>query len=260
MARTSVAALLFFALLERSVSQPIADSLYSQKASPDATPYVLAGAAVTTAILIANDQQIHDDVIDWKRRSPLLQDLSPKVTLVGSYGVPAAFSGLLAYGYLTKRGKEMRVGILGLESFVVTGIAGQVVKRLLSRERPFVATRPGGFWHGPSLYFRKPADPNTQSYDSFPSGHTTSAFSAAATLSDEYDTPWLTYTSYTVATLVAISRVMENMHWASDCVAGAVLGIYGAKFVRHLNNSYSSINILPRADAAGYGLILCIRM
>ena len=56
---------------------------------------------------------------------------------------------------------------------------------------------------------------------SFPSGHATSAFSAAALLSEE-DVLWPLY--YAIAAVVATSRVYVKMHHASDVVAGAALG------------------------------------
>ncbi len=260
MNRITAVAVLSILTLVRGSAQALPDSATTAQRSTNWTPYVLGGAAVSIVVLFPNDQQIYNDVHGWKTRSPFLQNVSPKVSDLGSIGVPAIFGGLAGYGYLAGRTKEIRVGILGLESFVASGIATQVLKRLFSRERPFNATRPGGFWHGPLVYFKSPSDPNAQSYDSFPSGHVTSAFSAAATLADEYEAPWVAWTSYTLATAVAFSRIMESRHWASDCVAGAVVGVYSAKFVRYLNDEYPSINILPRADAEGYGVILCVRM
>ncbi len=251
---------LCFVTLVRGSAQNLPDSSSAPDHPTNWTPYVLGGAAVTIFALFPNDQRIYEDIHGWKTRSPFLQNVSPKVSDLGSIGVPVIFTGLAGYGYLSGHNKELRVGILGLESFIASGIATQVLKRLFSRERPFIATRPGGFWYGPTVYFKSPKNPNLQSFDSFPSGHVTSAFSAAATLSDEYDTPWVTWTSYSLATAVAFSRIMESRHWASDCVAGALVGFYSARLVRHLNDEYPSINILPRADAGGYGLILCVRM
>ena len=56
---------------------------------------------------------------------------------------------------------------------------------------------------------------------SFPSGHAASAFTAATVLAGGPATPAL----YTLATLVAFSRVYVRMHHASDIVAGAALGL-----------------------------------
>jgi membrane-associated phospholipid phosphatase len=56
---------------------------------------------------------------------------------------------------------------------------------------------------------------------SFPSGHASAAFTAAALLS-EGSSAWPVW--YGLATVVALSRVHVKIHHASDVVAGAVLG------------------------------------
>ncbi len=56
---------------------------------------------------------------------------------------------------------------------------------------------------------------------SFPSGHATAAFTAAAVLSEEGGA-WIWYP---LASLVAGSRVYVRMHHASDVIGGAALGI-----------------------------------
>jgi undecaprenyl-diphosphatase len=56
----------------------------------------------------------------------------------------------------------------------------------------------------------------------FPSGHATSAFMAATLLSDGTSAAPV---YFTLASVVAASRVYVRMHHASDTVAGAVLGV-----------------------------------
>lgn len=65
-------------------------------------------------------------------------------------------------------------------------------------------------------------------HDSFPSGHTTMAFSLAAALDAETATPWVPALLYPAATLTAWSRVRDRAHWPSDVVAGAAIGGYVA--------------------------------
>ena len=58
---------------------------------------------------------------------------------------------------------------------------------------------------------------------SFHSGHTTTAFAAAAEVTSEVQRMWPKYTWYVApvmygrATLVGLSRVYHNKHWASAC-------------------------------------------
>lgn len=64
-------------------------------------------------------------------------------------------------------------------------------------------------------------------YNSFPSGHTVTAFVGAEILRREYGKvyPIVPIAGYTVATSVGLLRIYNNRHWASDVLAGAGVGI-----------------------------------
>lgn len=63
--------------------------------------------------------------------------------------------------------------------------------------------------------------------NSFPSGHTMTAFTSATILHKEYGhiSPWYSVGGYACASFVGLSRVLNNKHWASDVLAGAGFGI-----------------------------------
>lgn len=95
--------------------------------------------------------------------------------------------------------------ILGVESVLVNG----VIKSFFRRARPA--------WDQPrARHIRKPKS------SSFPSGHASSAFTAAAVLSE--DDP-LKPLYYALAAVVATSRVYVRIHHASDVVGGVATGI-----------------------------------
>jgi undecaprenyl-diphosphatase len=132
------------------------------------------------------------------------------------YGLSsAADHGLLWFALAALRGAAagdptiaIRVGaVLAVESATTNG----VVKTAFRRVRPTAphdgAPLPYGM-HQPIT-------------TSFPSGHAVSAFTAAAVLTSGATAPlW-----YSLASLVAASRVYVKMHHASDVVAGAALGV-----------------------------------
>lgn len=90
-----------------------------------------------------------------------------------------------------------------------TVLVNVVIKSLFRRSRPpWDIDRP--------LPLRRPRT------SSFPSGHATSAFTSAVLLS-EGDNLWPLY--YSLAVVVAASRVHVRIHHASDVVAGAALGL-----------------------------------
>lgn len=69
--------------------------------------------------------------------------------------------------------------------------------------------------------------PDKTSYNSFPSGHTATAFMTATMLHMEYEgcSPWFSIGGYTLAALTGVSRVLNNRHWVTDVAAGAAIGI-----------------------------------
>lgn len=70
--------------------------------------------------------------------------------------------------------------------------------------------------------------PDGSTCNSFPSGHTATAFMAATILHKEYGLTrslWYSVGGYAVATGIATFRVMNNRHWVSDVLTGAGIGI-----------------------------------
>ena len=73
--------------------------------------------------------------------------------------------------------------------------------------------------------------PDGTANNSFPSGHTATAFMGAELMRLEYgeESPWYTIGAYSVATCVGLLRVYNNRHWVTDVVAGAGVGILSAR-------------------------------
>lgn len=69
--------------------------------------------------------------------------------------------------------------------------------------------------------------PDGSSNNSFPSGHTATAFMTATMLTKEYGhlSPWVGIGAYTVAAGTGVMRVANNRHWVSDVLTGAGIGI-----------------------------------
>ncbi len=73
--------------------------------------------------------------------------------------------------------------------------------------------------------------PDGSSYDSFPSGHTATAFMGAEFLWQEYKdvSIWYGISGYLVATGTGFFRIYNDRHWLTDVVAGAGIGILSTK-------------------------------
>ncbi len=69
--------------------------------------------------------------------------------------------------------------------------------------------------------------PDTSADNSFPSGHTATAFMTATMFHKEYGARsyWYSVGAYTAATATGMMRVVNNRHWVSDVLVGAGIGI-----------------------------------
>ncbi|RTQ53318.1 phosphatase PAP2 family protein [Hymenobacter gummosus] len=75
--------------------------------------------------------------------------------------------------------------------------------------------------------------PNGQSFNSFPSSHTSTAFAAAHFMHKEYGhrSIWYSVGAYSVAVATGGLRIAKDNHWSSDVVAGAGVGILSTELV-----------------------------
>ena len=70
--------------------------------------------------------------------------------------------------------------------------------------------------------------PDSKARNSFPSGHTATAFTAAELIREEYGL-YVGIGAYAVATGVAFLRLYNGRHWLNDVIAGAGVGILSAR-------------------------------
>ncbi len=73
--------------------------------------------------------------------------------------------------------------------------------------------------------------------NSFPSGHTTAAFSYLTLIALAFKKKYVQVLAPVIAALVGVSRVYLGQHYLHDVVVGAVLGIVLATLVTHLYSS-----------------------
>jgi len=104
---------------------------------------------------------------------------------------------------------------------LVPVLAGEVVKWVVGRGRPFVG--------GEANAFNFSHFAGTEAYASFPSGHAITSFALALAVSAVW--PRARAAMIVYAVLIAISRLVLLAHHPSDVVAGALIGVIGAMFV-----------------------------
>lgn len=85
--------------------------------------------------------------------------------------------------------------------------------------------------------------PDGSSRNSFPSGHTATAFMGAEFLRKEYQdvSPWIGIAGYAVAAGTGFFRMYNNRHWLTDVLAGAGIGILSAQTAYWLYPTLSKV-------------------
>ena len=200
-------------------------------------------ALVTGAMLFA-DEGIQKNALELRNRSKAVRNTGKFVTEFGREYEFIALGGFAAYGIIFKSEKVKTTSLLATQA-VVTGLLTEaVIKTLTGRTRPNFYTADQEAeprFLGPFGKTGKDALGN-RSNSSFPSGHTTAAFAAATVFAVEYrNKPIIPITAYTIATLVGISRITENKHWATDVITGAALGYLTGRQVALNYHRYAKI-------------------
>jgi membrane-associated phospholipid phosphatase len=204
----------------------------------------LASLAVLTGFLIGNDESIRKEIWDYRTSHAWVKAVSPVFTNIGSYGAWGIAAAFLLFSRAGS--KSLETGILATSAILQSGLLVTVLKGLFGRQRPFWDNGVDR-WNGPVGFFDRIEPGNYGRYDSFPGGHSITAWSLATVLAMQYggERLWVPILAYTTATGVALSRVTEGKHWLSDCVVGSVLGyIVGRMVVLNHRNRY---HIAPSA-------------
>ena len=197
----------------------------------------LAAAAVTLYVVIASMFAIDAAASDWARHEPgWVRDTFEHITNFGLSGwflIPfaAIVLGLAAVvsPALSRRSQGVLTALAARFGFLflaigVPGLFVAIVKRLIGRARPYV----GGTGHdNPFLYRPFVWRPD---YASMPSGHSTTAVSAAIAIGAIW--PRSRGVMWLYALVIMVSRVAVLAHHPSDVIAGALTGAAGAYLVR----------------------------
>lgn len=195
-------------------------------------PLALAGLILALAGLAWFDGTLSRGATGWPEG---VRGFFGRVTDYGLSGwilIPSLLAMLLSFLWWTiERRRLWRLAVwqvFGLASFVFVGVGlpglvANLVKRVIGRARPELIDQAG------PLGFRHFA--NSWVYESFPSGHSTTAIGIAFVIG--FLVPRLFPPALAVGLLVGLSRIAIGMHYPSDVLAGAVLGMLGAYAVRN---------------------------
>lgn len=161
----------------------------------------LAGSGAAYAQSAPPKSNFDTDI--WKIRNNCMPGFRYHYDDYLQYAPAAVMAGMKAFGYESRSSWGR---MLVCDAFSAAIMAGAVngIKYTVGRLRP-----------------------DGSRYNSFPSGHTATAFMTATMLHQEYGwrSPWFSIGGYTAAAITGVSRIFNNMHWLTDVVAGAGIGI-----------------------------------
>ncbi len=158
-------------------------------------------------------------------------------------------AGLFTYGKIKNDYRSRSVASQITETFLLTGLYTQILKRITGREVPSRATVKGGKWQ-PFPSFKNYRD-NTPKYDAFPSGHLTTLMSTVSVLALNYpNSKLIKPIGYSLVGLVGLSMINNEVHWASDYPLAIGIGYLCAKQVANVNrklvtNNKSALRVTP---------------
>lgn len=168
---------------------------------------------------------------------------------IGSIQLGLALSAtMLTSGLIFKDKKLMNTSRLLIESLSIASGITWLSKRIVGRSRPY--TNSGARVFDP-LSFRN----SSHGIRAMPSGHATSAFAMMTIIAKQYDQWWIKYPAYTVGLSVALQRMDDRQHWASDVIVGGAVGYWVAKTLvdRH-KGKQDRFRIQPYASTNSLGI------
>ncbi len=124
---------------------------------------------------------------------------------------------------------NIRIGLFAGLSNIISALVTQLLKHTLFAD----VVRPKKFFEGMhDLYFIPGVD--NYLYNSFPSGHSTCAFSLYLALSLITENKILKLIFFTIAGLVGYSRIYLSQHFFEDVYAGSIVGVVFTLLVYYL--------------------------
>ncbi len=196
-------------------------------------------AVVSTALVI--DRPLRDEMHRHNGDNALIT----QVERFGAQYALGVIGGFYIAGELADDQTSLQVAQDGIAaSLIASGIITPAIKLVAGRSRP---RSDAGVYN-----FKPFSDVNA----SFPSGHTTEAFALAAVVANHYDDTWVTVTSYSIASMVGLARTYHHAHFASDVLAGALIGTWVGKSVVAHNASLRSgkLTLLPDVSRGLIGI------
>ena len=192
------------------------------------TLYWNAAVLTGTGVLIANDESVAAQV------NPAWHQTSTNIANACTYATAATAGGIYLTGLFTHDEHAQRTGVLSAEAAIDSFLLYGSMKLIFNRERPYMGTGEGKFFYG------------NFSSGSFPSGHSTLAWTLASVVAHEYPKWPVQLAMYGMATAVSTTRVTGGQHFPSDVFFGSTLGYLVGRYVANKDKPSQSSHASSR--------------
>ncbi len=180
-----------------------------------AAAFIVAG----TALVVGADPPVARYFRNTAAFSGFNHALSSNAASAAILAAPLALYGA---GVIRKDSKMTRTALLAGEAVADAEILTEVFKPAVSRWRPSSLPAGGNF----ADTFAEGGNRFSSAHNSFPSGHTITAFAVATVISRRYGRHrrWVPILAYGGAAAIGFSRLTLSAHYTSDVFVGAVFG------------------------------------
>lgn len=244
-------------IAQAAKAQPALDTTFQHTPATQATgkPFiksVLPKAALSIgyagAVYLVYQKADRSIQHEWQEgKSHIQSDIAHNVSPLGLGVTNWAASGITTgLAYLTKNTRLQRAGMLWMGSLALNDLTTNTLKNRFQRYRPSTGM-PYNSFDGPG---------GRHLNRSFPSSHTSTAFTTATIFASVYnDKKWVAPFAYGMATMVGLSRVYDNAHWASDVMAGAAVGFLSAKAMLLIDKKLAAhhVHVYPQVGFKNAG-------
>lgn len=231
-------------LRAQAAGTPPADGRAASKSAADTLPhhpvfsrndaFFGAGLIAGTVLVSRLDKSVAQDFQDTVTTPPssLVRNATKTFNAVGIPGSMLVPGAMYLIGIAGRNRGLADAGLHTGEAVVLAELMTELMKWSFGRERPYFTADPNQFQFGRGF--------KGEAYSSFPSGHASGAFAAAAAATAEVSSRspraaiFVAPLAFGTATMVGWARLQSNRHWLSDVFMSAGMGtLIGIKTVRY---------------------------
>jgi membrane-associated phospholipid phosphatase len=170
-------------------------------------------------MLFTNQNLSFAQGLDYKWTYKINSNTSaPKSNFYNHYSNTAVVVSLAVPASLWLAKNKKHSAIIATSAWLINGGSTFILKKIVNRERPYST-----FPQIVNRYHKK-----VNANNSFPSGHTSTTFAAAASISIAYPKWYVILPAYTYAAIMGYARIYQGVHYPSDVLGGVIVGVGSA--------------------------------